>query len=415
MWWTKASWTWPYAGSARGDDRVAAPGGARDDRRRAGLAARREVRAEAVAPARGTGGGRRRGRSARVRPRGRRPLRRSWNSSAAPVQTGSVPAAPPVSGPWSAGGVQRGPAAPAPAAPAGADLGVRVAPARPARGRSGRSALGAREDAGEVTAGGRGWRRRRREVEGELEGRGARRREGGAGTEGAERGRGGGAESEGLAAGQAVAGARCSEHGMRAKGPLRRQMPVPCNGPPRRPAVTRRDGAHAPPARRAVMRRDGAPASVPRAVRAAAAQHDVVLAEVVAEPRRRAPSISRSSSGSSNASRLPQLRRRSRDGGGRRWGRPARSRRCRRRRAGARAAAPVRTSSARYTLASPGGRPSPARSRSWISWALRQHGWRSSSASTCSRAPPARWPVRASSRRACAPQSGDVHAAHIVA
>ena len=111
-------------------------------------------------------------------------------------------------GPVVAGDVQVRPAAPATAAPARADLRLGPAPAAPTEPdqveavRRADHAGGAPAHAGGDRAGRAG------HVDGEREGGRLPRRpaEGGAGAHGAQRGRGGGAELQGLAAGEAVAG-----------------------------------------------------------------------------------------------------------------------------------------------------------------------------------------------------------------
>ncbi len=131
---------------------VAAPGAAGDDRRRLRRPERGGLsRAASVA----VGWARtKRARSSRGTPR-----RRSWNSSAAPVKAGSVPAGSrPWSGRWSPSRVQGHPARPAAAAAAGAQLGLGVRAVRPDEAHEVEAARRAQDPGGAPAAGGRGGR-----------------------------------------------------------------------------------------------------------------------------------------------------------------------------------------------------------------------------------------------------------------
>ena len=128
-------WTSPYSGGSRGGTESAPHalrgmigGGAPGLRARAARPRRRA--AADAARCRAVGSARtKRARSARGVPR-----RRSWNSSAAPTNAGSVPAGTrPRSGPWSPMACSVAHARPAAAAAAGADLRLGVRAARPAQ------------------------------------------------------------------------------------------------------------------------------------------------------------------------------------------------------------------------------------------------------------------------------------------
>ena len=220
VWWTKASWTSPYSAGARGGT-LSAPQALRGmiAGGPAAWAARpRDRRLRRVA-SRAVGWARtKRPRSARGAPR-----RRSWNSSAAPVNAGSVPVGSgPRSGPWSPAGCSCHPARPAAAAAAGAQLGVGLRAARPVQADEVEAARRAQHRRGLPAAGGpRGAPAPEHAVEVELEDEVVavrQRRQGGAQAD--DRG-GGRAGLQSLPAGERTTGHEQLEHGDRWKGPHR--------------------------------------------------------------------------------------------------------------------------------------------------------------------------------------------------